>query len=146
MIPKPGTKRGIATWPEIMGATMKLRVVKRVVAMGKHRIIKRDKRPAAFIKSTTRMNIKNILISMMRITRKVISTSTSLLTSIITLLKAISRKADIMNPGLIIKIVGKKDFMTKDIRGIAIRGIIRKKVKILFVIIIKIMAPTKTHI
>lgn len=125
---------------------MKLRVVKTVAAMGKRRITKRDKRPAAFIKSITRMNIKNIRISMMRATRKVISTSTSLLTSTITVPRAISRKVGIMNPGLVIKIVGKKIFTTKDIYGTAIRAIIRKKVKILFIIIMKIMDPRKINI
>lgn len=124
---------------------MKLRVVKRGAAMGKHRTTKRDKRLAAFIKSTTRMNIKNIPISMMKITRKVISTSTSLLTSTITLLRATSRKVDIMNPGLIMKIVGKKDFMIKGMYKTAIRAIIRKKVKILFIIITKIIALMKAH-
>jgi len=129
-----------------MVATMKLRVVTRVVVMGKHRITKKDKRPVAFIKYTTRMNIKSISISMTRTTRKVISTSTSLLTSIIMQPRAILRKADIMNPSLIIKIVGKKDFLIKGMYKIAIRVIIRKKVKILSIIITKIIVPTKTRV
>ena len=129
-----------------MAATMKLRIVRRVVVMGRRHTTKRGKRPAAFIKSITRMNIKSIPISMMRATRKVISTSTSLLMGIITLRKVNSRKADIMNPSLIIEIVGKKDFMTMDIYRIAIGAIIKKKVKILFIIIMKITAPTKARV